>query len=72
MPGKEPQKPKPKKPPVKPGAQGIEFEVWWVLNSKNLAPQHRKEIIWADFKARGLKEVEPAEAYDAALKKYGV
>lgn len=52
--------------------ENMEFEVWWVLASKNLAPQHRKEIIRADFKARGLKDKEPKDAYDKALKMYGV
>jgi len=50
----------------------IEFDTWWANLNKSLKlPFHLKEIVWADFQARGLKgKASPAE-YDAALRLFG-
>ena len=61
----------PKAPPKKV-AEGIAFKIWWMEISKalNLRP-YMKEIILADFKARGLGEKEPKEKYMHALELFG-
>lgn len=50
----------------------VEFDVWFVMREKRIPPQHMREILWADFKARGLSKSETVEAYDAALAAYGI
>lgn len=52
--------------------QKVDFIVWWTLNEKKIPEHHHKEIIKADFKARGLSDMEQMEVFDAALKKYGL
>ena len=51
---------------------GTNFDTWWVDTSKrlNLAP-HMKEIVWADFKARGLKKTATNKQYNDALAMFG-
>lgn len=51
----------------------ISFDSWWMLLSKQrkLKP-HLKEIIWADFQARGLTDYAPKTQYDEALVKFGL
>ena len=48
------------------------FDVWWALASKksNFRP-YLKEIIWADFKGRGLNKEETLKCFYDALKKFG-
>ena len=50
----------------------IAFDAWWAMNEKRIPVQHRKEIIKADFRARGLSMKETANTYNDALKVYGV
>jgi hypothetical protein len=50
----------------------IEFDAWFAIREHRIPKQHRKEIIKADFKARGLRDAEQVADYDAALEKYGV
>jgi hypothetical protein len=50
----------------------IEFDTWWALKEELIPSQHKKEIVWADFKARGLSKLESHKDYDKALEKYGV
>lgn len=50
----------------------IEFEAWWAMVNKKLPPQHRKEVVSADFTARGLSKRETIGAYNEALELYGV
>lgn len=61
---------------VAPADQAVEkvsFDQWWMmLNGKMKLRPHMKEIIWADMKARGLSKSEAAEAYDKALKLFGL
>ena len=52
--------------------QKINFVVWWAMNEKKIPMHHYKEIIKADFEGQGLSNEEPMEAFDAALKKYGL
>ena len=53
-------------------APKVSFDVWWATTAKKLATHHRKEIVMADFKARGLSTQETMVAYDKALQLYGV
>lgn len=50
----------------------VDFSTWYTLREKQIPKVHRKEIIWADFKARKLKDNETMETFDKALEKYGV
>jgi hypothetical protein len=50
----------------------ISFDAWWAIASKKLATHHHKEIVVADFKARGLSSNETMAAYNKALQQYGV
>ncbi len=59
-------------PPPLPVAERIFFDQWWANKSKRIPPIHRKEVIFADFKGRGLTNKETTEAYDLGLKKYGL
>ncbi len=55
-----------------PAVEGVSFDQWWIDVSRQLklAP-HIKEIVLADFKARGLGLVEPKEKYEVALGQFG-
>lgn len=50
----------------------IDFDSWWASNMAKIPAQHRKEIILADMKGRGLSDKETAEAYKKALAQYGI
>lgn len=52
--------------------QTISFDQWWMGASRKLKLKyHMKEIIWADFKARGLKRNEKRERFDEACGLFG-
>lgn len=60
------------KEPVKIPPQIISFDQWWMLINKQLKLQsYMKEILRVDFNARGLKEEETQECFDAACRKFG-
>ena len=48
----------------------ISFDVWYF--SKKIPKQHTKEIIWADFNARGAEAFETKEKYNEYLALYGI
>ena len=50
----------------------VNYSSWYYLRSKQIPKVHLKEIILADFEARGLSLKESMETYDEALKKYGI
>jgi len=50
----------------------IAFEAWWALMQKRMPPNHHKEIVMADFRARGLSMQEPMAVFEKALADYGV
>lgn len=53
--------------------QKVSFDEWWILLQKRMPLRpHMKEIIWADFGARGLKKEELAAKYDEGLKLFGL
>lgn len=50
----------------------ITYEQWWmIINKKIKLRHHLKEIIWADFKARGAGKMESEAKYDELLKVFG-
>lgn len=55
-----------------PQPMKVDFDAWWAMNEKKIPLQHRKEIILAEFSARGLSMKETMQSYHDALKKYGV
>jgi len=50
----------------------VSFDIWWAMRSKSIPARHAREIIFADFKARGLSDKETIENYDNGLEKYGI
>lgn len=50
----------------------LDFDSWYAMNEDKIPGHHRKEIIKADFKGRGMKQEESSASFDAALRKYGV
>jgi hypothetical protein len=55
-----------------PAAEKIDFDAWHSSRAHAIPLQHRKEILKADFRARGLSNIETSEAFDEALEKYGL
>lgn len=50
----------------------VDFDAWYAMRAARIPKHHHKEIIKADFKARGLQQQESVKDFDAALEKYGV
>lgn len=50
----------------------VSFDSWFHQRSKKIAKCHHKEIIIADFKARGISEEATMEEFDKALELYGI
>jgi hypothetical protein len=50
----------------------VSFDSWYKQRSDIIPKMHIKEIILADFKARGLSKIETLDDFDKALKLYGV
>ena len=63
-----------KKAKVAPAAseEEVSFDQWYMMRASSIPGIHRKEILKADFKGRGLGDKAAAEKYDEALEKYGV
>lgn len=61
------------KPKVKPKVETISFDQWWMglVRKIKIRPSY-KEIMIADFKARGLSMNEKSEDYDKALELFGI
>ena len=49
-----------------------DFDAWWATVEKKIPEHHRKEIIKADFRARGLSLKESMQSYNEGLNKYGL
>jgi len=53
--------------------KNVSFDEWWIVLNKRMSLRpHLKEIIWADFNARGLKKEELTTKYDDGLKLFGL
>jgi hypothetical protein len=51
----------------------ISYNQWWILvNKKKPMRAHMKEVLKADFKGRGVGDKETQEAYDDALRAFGI
>ncbi len=50
----------------------VSFDEWYAQRSGSIPKIHRKEILKADFKARGCGAKASLACYDKALGKYGV
>lgn len=50
----------------------MSFNSWYHQRKGVIPKQHMKEIIWADFVARGVKDMSTMEEFDKALGLYGV
>jgi hypothetical protein len=50
----------------------VQFDVWWVdVNKLIKLPSYMKEIVWADFRGRGLNKSETKKAYEDAIRLFG-
>lgn len=60
------------RPEAKPEAKSVSFDIWWMgfIRKVKIRPSY-KEIIIADFKARGLSMEEKEEAYNKAIESFG-
>ena len=57
---------------VEESVEKISFELWWMMtNSRLKLRSHIKEIMLADFGARGLSKNELKSKFDEALKAFG-
>lgn len=51
----------------------VSFDQWWMIASKKRTFRpYMKEVIFADFKGRGLKARETIARFDEALRKFGI
>ena len=50
----------------------VNYDSWYHQRKHKIPKQHVKEVIWADFVARGVKGVATIEEFDKALELYGV
>jgi hypothetical protein len=58
-------------PVTQPDAE-VSFDSWFHQRAKQIPKVHMKEILMADFKARGLGDKATMAAYDKALGLYGI
>lgn len=58
-------------PAIEPEAE-VAFDSWFHQRKPMIPKVHVKEVIMADFKARGLGDKATMAAYDKALAAYGV
>lgn len=50
----------------------VSFDSWWHKVKAKIKGRHPREVILADFKARGLGLKAEKKQYDEALRKYGI
>jgi hypothetical protein len=54
-------------------ANTVSFDQWWMMVAHKVKMRpHLKEILWADFNARGLSRNETEQKYDDTLRIFGV
>lgn len=60
------------KPQVQPDVESISFDIWWMgfIRKVKIRPSY-KEVIVADFKARGLSMKEKEEDFNKAIESFG-
>lgn len=57
---------------VEEAAPKLDFDAWYAARAARIPKHHRKEILRADFTARGLGQCESLADFDSALNQYGV
>jgi hypothetical protein len=50
----------------------VSFDSWFFQRKDKIPKHHMKEVIFADFTARGLDKEATVEQYDKALRLYGI
>ena len=55
-----------------PKQKTVSFDSWFFQRKEAIPKHHMKEVIWADFRARGLDKEATVEQYDKALRLYGI
>lgn len=50
----------------------ISFDVWYAMRVKQIPSAHRKEVIKADMRARGVDGLRTKNEFDEALEAYGI
>jgi hypothetical protein len=55
-----------------PQESRINFEAWFHMRKQLMSAVHKKEVIMADFKSRGLESEATVEQFDRALRLYGI
>lgn len=63
---------KPVMPPQRPTVDLMDFDSWWALRASKIPAHHRKEVIRADFRGRGISMKESVVDFDKALEEYGI
>ena len=58
--------------PQAPQESKIDFDAWWAMRASKIPMQHRKEVVKADMRGRGISDKETIAAYDKGLAMYGV
>lgn len=59
--------------PAPQADEKLSFDHWWILLNKRMPLRaHLKEIMWADFNARGLGKEELVAKYDEGLRLFGL
>lgn len=58
--------------PVAAKDKAVSFDSWFHQRKDSIPKHHMKEVIAADFKARGLDKEATIEQYDKALRLYGI
>lgn len=61
-----------KSAPKQAAEKKISFDSWYHLRKNLIKKCHMKEIIWADFTARGVKLKQTMAEFDKALELYGI
>ena len=61
-----------KNKPQEQAAQKMKFEAWHAYREKLIPKHHYKEILKADFKAQGVRDLATIAEFDKALNRYGV
>jgi len=57
---------------VQPKHAVLHFDSWFHQRKQVIPVIHKKEVIMADFKARGLKLEATMDEFDRALRLYGI
>lgn len=57
---------------AKPKVRKVSFDSWYAIRQTQIPSSHRKEVLLADFKARGCELQQSMEDWDKMLLEYGL